>query len=124
MSHFSKIKTKIQDFNVLQKTLNDLDIKWHLKSNSNKREKTNIIINSYNNDNHIELTWNNNEYELMTDIQLWQESVPVNQFIDKINKQYAYNIILEESKKQGFIKTYENNYDNGNVKLVFQKWTN
>lgn len=123
MSHLSKIKTKIQDLNLLKKTLTDLKIQWYLKYNiTNQHENKNIIVES--NNNKIELIWNGQEYELTVDIELWQETIPINNFIEKINKQYSYNKIIEESEKQGFLKTNEITCSNGNVKVTFEKWIN
>lgn len=123
MSHLSKIKTKIQDLNLLKKTLTDLKIQWYLKYNiTNQHENKNIIVES--NNNKIELIWNGQEYELTVDIELWQETIPINNFIEKINKQYSYNKIIKESEKQGFLKTNEITCSNGNVKVTFEKWIN
>lgn len=123
MSHFSKIKTRIQDLNLLKKTLTDLTIQWYLKYNAiNQYENKNIIVEL--NNNKTELIWNGYEYELMIDTELWQETVPINNFIEKINKQYSYNKIIKESKKQGFLKTNEIACSNGNIKVTFEKWIN
>lgn len=63
-------------------------------------ENKNITVEL--NNNKMESIWNGYEYELMIDIKSWQETVPINNFIEKINKQYSYNKIIEESDKQGF----------------------
>ena len=122
MSHLSKIRTKIQNQRILQKTLTDLGIKWHLKSNIvDQNINSDIIIESKNVP--IKLTWNKNMYELIIDTQLWKESLPVSSFIDKIHHKYSYNLIMQESRKHGFTKTNEINYNNGNTKIILQKWS-
>ena len=63
-------------------------------------ENKNITVEL--NNNKMESIWNGYEYELMIDIKSWQETVLINNFIEKINKQYSYNKIIEESDKQGF----------------------
>ena len=128
MSHFTHIKTRFQNLFYLEKALNKLNI-IH-----NEQEKTinNSDSNAYNinliipqsNGYDIEFTWNGQEYELVVDMSFWEQSYPIESFIDKIAQQYAGEVIIGESQKIGFqpIK-YQQNTDGSNT-LVLERWSN
>ena len=128
MSHFTHIKTRFQNLFYLEKALNKLNI-IH-----NEQEKTinNSDSNAYNinliipqsNGYDIEFTWNGQEYELVVDMSFWEQSYPIESFIDKIAQQYAGEVIIGESQKIGFqpIK-YQQNTDCSNT-LVLERWSN
>ena len=126
MSHFTNMKTNLQNLFYLEKALNRLQIDY-------KREKMqqgflnqfphniNLVIpqsNGYN----IVFSWNGTEYELMVDMSFWKQSCPVESFIDKIAQEYAGEVIIGESQKTGFQPVkYQKNQDGSNT-LVLERW--
>lgn len=128
MSHFTHIKTRFQNLSYLEKALNRLNI-VHRKTEINSSEfnpesyNGNLVIpqsNGYD----IQFTWNKNQYELVVDLSFWEQSYPVENFIDKIGQQYAGEVIIGESQKIGFqpIK-YKQNNDGSNT-LILERWNN
>ena len=126
MSHFTHIKTRFQNLSYLEKALNRLNI-------VNQQEKRNITDSeSYNmslvipqsNGYDIEFAWNGGEYEMVVDMSFWEQSYPIESFIDKVAQQYAGEVIIGESQKIGFqpIK-YQKNIDGSNT-LVLERWNN
>ncbi len=106
MSHFSKIKTTLKDLSLLQKSLNDLGVSWDESINTIKGYKAqecfaNLVIKQ-NNNYDIGFTWNGTEYQLVADLQFWQQPWSVELFLDKITQRYAYNSILKATEIQGF----------------------
>mmetsp|Transcript_37944 Transcript_37944/g.119770 ORF Transcript_37944/g.119770 Transcript_37944/m.119770 type:complete len:80 (-) Transcript_37944:243-482(-) len=77
MSHFSKIKTALKDLDLLKQSLNDLAIKWYVKDNIVKGYKDQItfanIVIPQNNNYDIGFVWNGVEYQLVADLQFWQQ---------------------------------------------------
>jgi hypothetical protein len=122
------MKTRFQNLFYLEKALNRLNIvhkeqeKIINTSNSEKYNK-NLVISQANGYD-IQFVWNGQEYELVVDMSFWEQSCPIESFIDKIAQQYAGEVIIGESKKIGFqpIK-YQQNADGSNT-LVLERWNN
>ena len=58
----------------------------------------------------------------MVDNQLWNHSVPVEVFLDKLIQQYASETVIGESKKQGFeLKEQVQNLD-GSTTITMEQW--
>lgn len=126
MSHFTHIKTRFQNLFYLEKALSRLNIthkeqeKNTVNSDSNAYNVNLVIPQSNGYD--IEFAWNGQEYELVVDMSFWEQSYPIESFIDKIAQQYAGEVIIGESQKIGFqpIK-YQQNADGSNT-LVLERW--
>lgn len=121
MSHFTYMKTSFQNLLYLEKALNRLNIVY-----TQQREATdnlNLVIpqsNGYD----IKFDWNGQEYELIADMSFWEQSYPVESFIDKVAQQYAGEVIIGESQKTGFQPTkYQQNSDGSNT-LILERWNN
>jgi hypothetical protein len=121
MSHFTHIKTKFQNLDYLKKALNRLSISYKEKTDLSNSEAVNLTI-TQSNGYDIEFSWNGEQYELVIDLSFWQQSSPVENFIDKVAQTYAGEVILGESQKTGFqaIK-YQQNNDGSNT-LVLERW--
>ena len=126
MSHFSKIKTSLKDLNLLQKSLDDLGVNWHTDINIIKGYKDQnhfaklVIIQTNNYD--IGFTWNGMEYQLVADLQFWQQPWSVELFLDKVTQRYAYNSIVKATQDQGFQTVEETAQENGSIRLTLQRW--
>ena len=124
MSHFTHIKTRFQNLFYLEKALNKLNINYKKERkviDGSKSYQTNLVIpqsNGYD----VEFSWNEQEYELISDLAFWTQSSSVQTFIDKISQQYAGQVIIGESQKIGFqpVKYQENN--DGSQTLVLERW--
>lgn len=126
MSHFTKIKTTLKDLTVLKKSLRDLSIQWEDKSQvvkgyKNQTSFANLVI-TQNNNYDIGFTWNGFEYQLVADLQFWQQPWSVELFLDKVTQRYAYNSIVDTTKLQGFEAIEEVTHENGAIKLTLQRW--
>lgn len=124
MSHFTHMKTSFQNLFYLKKALHRLNI------SHKERQKTILdsglysfdLIIPQSNQYDLEFCWNGQEYELVIDMSFWEQSYPIETFIDRISQQYAGEVIIGESRKIGFqpIK-YQQNSDGSNT-LVLERW--
>tara|TARA_B110000459_G_scaffold187752_1_gene220347 strand:+ start:323 stop:718 length:396 start_codon:yes stop_codon:yes gene_type:complete len=126
MSHFSKIQTSLKDLDLLKKSLNDLSIHWEPELNrvrGYKQQTTfaNLVIRQDNNYD-IGFSWNGFEYQLVADIQFWQQPWSIEMFLDRVSQRYAYNSIVESTSQQGFQSVSETVQEDGSIKLTLQKW--
>jgi hypothetical protein len=126
MSHFSKIKTALKDLEMLKASLNDLGITFDISKSTmqgykNQTHSADLIIKQSNNYD-IGFIWNGSEYQLVTDIQFWQQPWPVDLFINRLNQRYAYNSIVKVSESKGFQTIEESPELNGSVRLTLQRW--
>ena len=45
---------------------------------------------------------NGQTYELVADLQFWQQSVPVEVFLERLTQRYSLNTILDHAEEKGF----------------------
>ena len=124
MSHFTHMKTRFQNLFYLEKALNRLNIihkQEQIATLNSNSSHINLVIpqsNGYD----IEFCWNGQEYELVIDKSFWEQSYPVENFIDRIAQEYASEVITGESQKIGFQPVkYQQNSDGSNT-LVLERW--
>lgn len=109
MSHFSSIKTQIRNLESLQASLNNLGIEWKngpstVRGYQGQTTQAQIVIEQENNYD-IGFAWNGQEYELVADLQYWQQPWTVDGFLQRVTQGYALHTVLQESSKQGFSVT-------------------
>ena len=127
MSHFSNIKTKIRNISSLKAALNDLGIDWKEGSKSirgyqGQTRQAEVVVEQDNNYD-IGFSWNGSEYELVADLQYWQQPLTVDGFLRKVTQRYAYNTVIEETTKQGFEISQKQKNQDGSIRLVLQRWS-
>jgi len=126
MSHFSKIKTALKDLDLLTKSLDDLGVQWNstltqIKGYKKQNHFANLVIQQ-NNGYDIGFTWNGIEYQLIADLQFWQQPWSVELFLDKVTQRYAYNSIVKTTHSSGFQTIEEVTQENGSIKIILQRW--
>ncbi len=67
-------------------------------------------------------SWNGSEYELVADLQYWQQPLTVEGFLRKVTQRYAYHTVVNETSKQGFQISEEQKNQDGSIRLVVQRW--
>ncbi|MGA1621276.1 MAG: DUF1257 domain-containing protein [Synechocystis sp.] len=127
MSHFSNIKTQIRNLDVLKTTLTNLGVDWKdgpatVRGYQGATAIAAVVIEQDNNYD-VGFSWNGKEYELVTDLQYWQQPLSVEGFLQKITQGYALETVLSESAKQGFAVTEQQTQKDGSVRLVVQRWS-
>ena len=61
-------------------------------------------------------------YELVTDLDLWRQSVPVERFLAQLTQRYALNTVLASTAQEGFEVAEQRNTDDGAIELVVTRW--
>jgi Protein of unknown function (DUF1257) len=128
MSHFSNIKTKIRNVESLTAALTDLGIDWKSGSQPLRgyQGDTRIAAVTIEQSNGYDIGFSlngNNEYELVTDLQFWEQNWSVDRFLSQVTQRYAYHTVVTEATKQGFQVAAESNQQDGSIKLVVQRWS-
>ncbi|MBF2057804.1 MAG: DUF1257 domain-containing protein [Cyanobacterium sp. T60_A2020_053] len=127
MSHFSSIKTKIRNLTSLKSALKDLDIDWKegpapVRGYQGQTNEAQLVITQENNYD-IGFSWNGSEYELVADLQYWQQPWTVDGFLQRVTQGYALHTVLSESSQQGFNVTEKQKNEDGSIRLVVQRWS-
>ena len=128
MSHFSRIKTKIKNKPELEEALVLLqyDVKedQELKvtgAHGIKHETVTADL-AIGNDVGFRLNPMTNEYELVADLETWNQPISVERFLDKVNQQYARMTIHNQVKKMGFQVEEEWEMDDNSIELTVTRW--
>ena len=127
MSHFSNINTKIRNLTALKTSLTNLGIDWKegpraVRGYQGQTLTAEVVVEQANNYD-IGFSWNGQEYELVADLQYWQQPLTVDGFLKQVTKGYALETILQESAKQGFQVAEQTNNQDGSIRLVVQRWS-
>ena len=127
MSHFSNIKTKIRNISSLKAALNDLGIDWKdgsapIRGYQGQTRDAEVVV-AQDNDYDFGFSWNGSEYELVADLQYWQQPLTVDGFLRKVTQRYAYHTVIEETTKQGFEISEQQKNEDGSIRLVLQRWS-
>lgn len=127
MSHFSQIKTQIRNLNSLQAALTDLGIDWRSGSKTVRgyRGQTRNAEISIEQDNGYDVgfSWNGKEYELVADMQYWQQSWSVEGFLRQVTQRYAYHTVVNETARQGFHIAEQQQNEDGSIRVLVQRWS-
>lgn len=126
MSHFSQIKTQIRNLTSLQAALTDLGIDWTgAKTVRGYRGQTHNAQVTIEQDNGYDVgfSWNGKEYELVADMQYWQQPLSVEGFLKKVTQRYAYHTVVNGTARQGFEITEQQKNPDGSIRLLVQRWS-
>ncbi|MFQ4146976.1 DUF1257 domain-containing protein [Chlorogloeopsis sp. ULAP02] len=127
MSHFSQIKTQIRNLESLQDALTDLGIDWkqgprEVRGYRGQTHAAEITIEQ-DNGYDVGFRWNGKEYELVADLQYWQQDLSVEGFLRQVTQRYAYNTVVKESTRAGFQVAEQQQNQDGSIRLVVQRWS-
>ena len=128
MSHFSTVKTQLRQREPLVQALKDLGF---------VPEQGERLVRGYRGQTvtaelavimpeggDIGFRWNDSTqaYELVTDLDLWQQQVPVERFLSKLTQRYALNTVLTATTEEGFQVAEERRNMDGSIELVVTRW--
>jgi hypothetical protein len=127
MSHFSQIKTQIRNLESLESALTDLNIDWNrgqrpVRGYRGQTHDAEITIEQ-NNGYDIGFKWNGQEYELVADLQYWQQNLSVEGFLRQVTQRYAFNTVVKESTRAGFQVAEQQENADGSIRLLVQRWS-
>ena len=128
MSHFSTIRTKLRNKPQLQEALEILqyDVKedQELKVSGShgighETVEAELAIGT---DIGFRMNPMTGEYELVADLETWNQPIPVERFMDKVNQQYARMTVYNTVKEMGFQVEEEWEMDDNSIELTVTRW--
>jgi Protein of unknown function (DUF1257) len=127
MSHFSQIKTQIRNLDSLKDALTDLGIDWKpgLREVRGYRGQTHPVEITIEQKNGYDIgfRWNGKEYELVADLQYWQQDLSVDGFLRQVTQRYAYQTVVKETTRVGFQVAEQQKNQDGSIRLLVQRWS-
>ena len=128
MSHFSTVKTELRQLEPLVQALKDLGYSPDQGERPVRgyRGQTVTADLAVAMDNGGDLGFRLNEktgsYELVTDLDLWKQTIPVERFLSKLTQRYALNTVLKASGIEGFQVAEQQVKQDGSIELVVTRW--
>lgn len=128
MSHFSTVKTELRDRGSLLAALSDLGHTprqgtLSVRGYRGQLETAELAIDQANGaDIGFRLNADTGCYELVTDLDLWKQPVPVERFLAQLNQRYALRSILAATAEEGFQVAEQVNTQDGSIELVVTRW--
>ncbi len=128
MSHFSTIKTKLKNKPILQEALEILQ--YDVKQDQELKvtgahgigHETVEAELSIGTDIGFRLNEITGVYELVADLETWNQPIPVERFVDKVTQQYARMTIHNTVKDMGFEVAEEWEMVDGSIELTVNRW--
>ena len=128
MSHFSTVKTELRQLEPLVQALEDLGYTPDQGSQPVRGYRgqtvTADLAVAMDGGGDIGFRWNaqTGAYELVTDLDLWKQQVPIERFLSKLTQRYAFNTVLAASAQEGFEVAEQRNCQDGSIELVVTRW--
>ena len=129
MSHFTKINTKIKERPYLIEALelmgHDVQENQELViTNPSHAENHPVVHAEVAISNDVGFRWNEETqtYDLYSDHDTWNNSVPVERFADKVTQQYARVTIYNTVEQLGFQVQEEWEMDDNSIEITATRW--
>ena len=128
MSHFSTIKTKIKHKPQLVEALEllqyNVEEDLELKVTGPHGIKHEIVEAEVAITKDIGFRMNpmTGDYELVADLETWNQPIPVERFLDKVTQQYARMIIHRTVKELDFVVDEEWEMSDNSIELTVTRW--
>jgi len=128
MSHFSTVKTELRQLEPLVQALNDLGFapeqgERPVRGYRGQTVTADLAV-AMQDGGDLGFRWNaqTDSYELVTDLDLWKQTIPVERFLAKLTQRYAFNTVLAASTREGFQVSEHNVAHDGSIELVVTRW--
>lgn len=132
MSHFTRVKTKINDLVRLKQVLKELDYDFLEAGNNSSlvikgwdKLTQNVQLEiktgcSYS----VGIILNENNFEFVADWWGLETYTGITQedFINKITRKYAYDTVMDKIKEKGYSVVTEEIDDKQNIRILLRKW--
>jgi hypothetical protein len=129
MSHFSTVKTELRDREALLAALRDLGHdprqgELPVRGYRGQTELAQLAIAQPNgSDIGFRLNPATGTYELVTDLDLWSQQVPIERFLAQLTQRYALRSILAATEDEGFQVSEQTSQADGTIELVVTRWS-
>ena len=128
MSHFSTVKTELRQLEPLVQALEDLGYSPEqgerpVRGYRGQTVNADLAV-AMQEGGDLGFRWNaqSGAYELVTDLDLWKQTIPIERFLAKLTQRYAFNTVLTASNKEGFQVAEQRVAQDGSIELVVTRW--
>ena len=128
MSHFSTVKTELRDREALVAALRDMGQEPASGEQPVRGYRgqtvTADLCCTQDGGADIGFRWNSAEqrYELVTDLDLWSQPIPVERFLAQLTQRYALQSILASTSEEGYQVSEQRHSADGSIELVVTRW--
>jgi hypothetical protein len=128
MSHFVQIRTQIREREPLVQALRDLHYQFQAGENlvvhgfADNTERAEVVVNTGSKYD-IGFRRAADQYEVVADWWGVEGNTRLRQssFIQDVNRQYAYNVILDQAREQNLLVEEEQTLENGDVVIILSE---
>ena len=128
MSHFSTVKTELRQLEPLVKSLRELGYSPEqgerpVRGYQGQTVSAEISV-SMTSGGDLGFRWNEQSgaFELVTDLDLWKQKIPVERFLAQLTQRYALNTVLAATSLEGFEVAEQRETVDGAIELVVTRW--
>ena len=128
MSHFSTVKTELRQREPLVAALRDLGYSpeegaRQVRGYRGQTVEAEVAV-TMDHGGDLGFRWNaeTGAFELVTDLDLWKQTIPVERFLSKLTQRYALNSVLQASDQEGFQVSEQRVAQDGSIELVVTRW--
>ena len=128
MSHFSTVKTELRQLEPLVQALEDLGYSPEqgerpVRGYRGQTVNADLAV-AMQEGGDLGFRWNaqSGAYELVTDLDLWKQTIPIERCLAKLTQRYAFNTVLTASNKEGFQVAEQRVAQDGSIELVVTRW--
>ncbi|MGE0706428.1 MAG: DUF1257 domain-containing protein [Planctomycetota bacterium] len=129
MSHFTEVKTKLKCLVTLKKVIEELGFSFkegvtHVRGYQGQTMEALAVIDTKSSYD-IGVVQTQDGYALVGDWEMLQVRAGIEQdeFLQQINKRYAYHKVLEEVAKQGYQVVEEEENEQQVVRVRVRRWS-
>lgn len=128
MSHFTKVKTRILDRSILEKSLADLNFRLGLKNQvsgwQGSTRKVDIVANTRGPYDIGFVKTADGSFDIVADWWGLKTSIGLDRqaFVNQLNQRYAYNKVVSEVKTRGFAVAEEAVQPDHSIRVVVRRW--
>ena len=128
MSHFSTVKTELRQLEPLVQALEDLGYtpeqgEKPVRGYRGQTVTADLAV-AMQEGGDLGFRWNDQTgaYELVTDLDLWKQTIPIERFLAKLTQRYALNNVLSATDREGFQVSEQRVTQDGSIELVVTRW--
>ena len=128
MSHFSTVKTELRQLDPLVQSLKDMGFPPEQGARTVRgyqgQTVTADLAVTMQVGGDLGFRWNakSGSYELVTDLDLWKQQIPIERFLAKLTQRYALNTVLAATANEGFQVAEQTQAQDGSIELVVTRW--
>ena len=128
MSHFSTVKTELRQLDPLVQALKDMgfppeQVARPVRGYQGQTVTADLAVTMQVGGD-LGFRWNaqSGAYELVTDLDLWKQQIPIERFLAKLTQRYALNTVLAATANEGFQVAEQTQAQDGSIELVVTRW--